>query len=287
LDYAGSGQAERTSAGGTTARNGLLGVEAETTGGQETVYRRDAGGGLVLIDGPSIDDYYFYFDGLGSVIGLVDPSGNQRATYSYDPFGSHATASPVNGLLPTNPWRWMGGYLDSTGLYHFGERYYQPATGRFLQVDPIAGGSANAYGYCSGDPINCSDLSGMVSMRDFLKGANRISGHVATATSFVSVVCPVCIPVSGFIATAATVVNIGSAGIMTFDDCFVTKKGSCTRSVVGFAGGLVLNRVPVKLKTSLGGDASAVVKYGGGEQMIRDFEFGTNVAGSVLDSTAF
>ena len=160
MDYAGSGQAERTSAGGTTARNGLLGVETETTGGQETVYRRDAGGGLVLIDGPSIDDYYFYFDGLGSVIGLVDPSGNQRATYSYDPFGSHATATAANGLLPTNPWRWMGGYLDSTGLYHFGERYYDPALARFLQPDPIAGGSCNAYDYVCGDPVNLRDLTG-------------------------------------------------------------------------------------------------------------------------------
>lgn len=44
------------------------------------------------------------------------------------------------GPLPANPWRSMGGYLDSTGLYHFGERPYDPAYGRFLQVDPITGG---------------------------------------------------------------------------------------------------------------------------------------------------
>jgi RHS repeat-associated protein len=78
--------------------------------------------------------FYYYFDGLGSVIGLMDGAGNQRASYSYDPFGAHATATAVNGALPANPWRWMGSYLDaSTGLYHFGERYYVPARGRFLQ----------------------------------------------------------------------------------------------------------------------------------------------------------
>jgi RHS repeat-associated protein len=82
------------------------------------------------------------------VIGLIDRGGAQRVKYSYDPFGAHATATGVNGALPANPWRWMDGYLDgSTGLYHFGERYYDPARGRFLQVDPVMGGSCNAYDY--------------------------------------------------------------------------------------------------------------------------------------------
>lgn len=30
-------------------------------------------------------------------------------------------------------------------------------------VDPVAGGSANDYDYCSGDPVNCSDLTGLYS----------------------------------------------------------------------------------------------------------------------------
>lgn len=54
----------------------------------------------------------------------------------------------------------MGGYLDSTGLYHFGERYYDPSNGRFLQVDSVTGGSCNAYEYGCGDPINNRDLEG-------------------------------------------------------------------------------------------------------------------------------
>jgi hypothetical protein len=42
-----------------------------------------------------------------------------------------------------------------------GARQYSPRIGRFLQTDPITGGSANAYAYVFGDPTNTSDLSGL------------------------------------------------------------------------------------------------------------------------------
>lgn len=42
-----------------------------------------------------------------------------------------------------------------------GVRLYDPRLGRFTSVDAIEGGNANDYDYCSGDPINCKDLTGL------------------------------------------------------------------------------------------------------------------------------
>jgi RHS repeat-associated protein len=47
-----------------------------------------------------------------------------------------------------------------SGVIAMGVRSYVPQVGRFLQPDPIPGGSANAYAYTFGDPVNSTDPSG-------------------------------------------------------------------------------------------------------------------------------
>jgi hypothetical protein len=42
----------------------------------------------------------------------------------------------------------------------WGQRVYDSSLGRFLEVDPIGGGSANDYDYAYKDPINGNDLTG-------------------------------------------------------------------------------------------------------------------------------
>ena len=169
--YAGPGQDERTTvdpstAGPTTALHGMLGLASETTAGAATFYIRDAGGALIYEKTPAAGDFYYVYDGQGSVIALVDPAGTQRAAYTYDPYGDHATATAMNGAPPPNPWRWSGSYLDATGLYKMGARYYDPTRGRFTQVDPVPRGSCNYYDYACGDPVNGHDRSGTAMERD-------------------------------------------------------------------------------------------------------------------------
>ncbi|WP_327112799.1 colicin E3/pyocin S6 family cytotoxin [Streptomyces sp. NBC_01341] len=58
----------------------------------------------------------------------------------------------------------FGSYQRSSGTISgytlMGVRLYDPTTGRFLQVDSIYGGNANAYDYCTADAVNCYDLDG-------------------------------------------------------------------------------------------------------------------------------
>ncbi len=100
--------------------------------------------------------------------------GNE--TYHYDPYGQ-LTSQPRTAALRTNAWRYAGGYYDvSTGLYKFGIRYYDPATGRWTQRDPVGGSlletvKANPYVYAGDDPVNLVDPTGMDAISRCLAGA--------------------------------------------------------------------------------------------------------------------
>ncbi len=81
------------------------------------------------------------------------------STFEATEFGQpRASTSPRYG--------WLGGALretDSlTGILLMGARLYVPVLGRFLQVDPVDGGSANRYDYATQDPINYVDTTGTI-----------------------------------------------------------------------------------------------------------------------------
>ncbi|WP_255369523.1 polymorphic toxin-type HINT domain-containing protein, partial [Kitasatospora sp. MBT63] len=54
---------------------------------------------------------------------------------------------------------------DTTGLTNLGARQYQPATGRFLNPDPVLDAASpqqwNGYAYSNNNPVNLSDPSGL------------------------------------------------------------------------------------------------------------------------------
>jgi RHS repeat-associated protein len=83
-----------------------------------------------------VSNYYPTFDGNGNVSEYIDESGVVCAHYEYDPFGrtvvsSGAKSNDFAHRFSTKP-------LDeSTGLYYYGYRYYDPVTGRWPSRDPI------------------------------------------------------------------------------------------------------------------------------------------------------
>ena len=105
-----------------------------------------------------------------SVVGLSGQvsggSIGKANAYDYDPYGVMLNQSEY----VTNPWKYAGGYLDSSkGLYKFGVRYYDPDRGRWTQQDPVGGSlgdlnSANRYVYVGDDPINAVEPSGKISV---------------------------------------------------------------------------------------------------------------------------
>ncbi len=75
---------------------------------------------------------------------------------------------------------WLGSNLRATelpsGVVAMGARSYVPQIGRFLQTDPVPGGSANAYAYTYGDPVDTSDPSGEYTAQFDNAGAEVAAG---------------------------------------------------------------------------------------------------------------
>lgn len=95
----------------------------------------------------------------GDVVATVNASGALTDLPDTDEFGV------TNGTIPNTRLGWLGGAKRFTaapalGIIRMGERLYDPNLGRFLEADPVVGGSCNDYDYVCGDPINGSDTAG-------------------------------------------------------------------------------------------------------------------------------
>jgi RHS repeat-associated protein len=220
LAAAGTTNAELVTQGGTTLRNGIPGVQSLVTSAGTSFVQGDPSGNLLgLITGGI--EYYYVLDGQGSVIGLVDSTGLERARYTYDPYGGHDTATAVNGTLPANPFRYNSGLAvaqDASShvlLYHFGERYYAPATGRWTQQDNLEHlgdpAQGNRYAYVAGDPVNYVDPTGRNEEAECLGASLAYVGAVvAVATA----------PIDGPLGplVAGFLIGLGS-GLLAADSC--------------------------------------------------------------------
>lgn len=127
--------------------------------------------------------------------GQTTPDWTALRQQASDEFGNATDlttgrAVATNGAPPGKDGRygWLGGKQRSSdalaGVVLMGARMYDPGTGRFWSVDPEPGGNATAYDYCSGDPVNCSDLDGN-SFWSFVKKSVKVVAKVAEVASAV------------------------------------------------------------------------------------------------------
>jgi RHS repeat-associated protein len=154
--YAGTDNTDRLTRDAATFTNAAIGLTGQSVTGTATGFVREPSGTLVGMRTGGTTQYYLT-DAQNSVIGLVDASGKRTATYTYGPYGEPRANSGTQ-----QPYRYTSTYLDPSGLYKMGARYYDPALGRFTQPDP-SGQEQNAYTYAAGDPINSSDPTGLFS----------------------------------------------------------------------------------------------------------------------------
>jgi RHS repeat-associated protein len=150
---------------------------------------------------------YLLVDQSGSVRLITGPTGTVTGTYTYGPYGA---ATSHSGSATTSL-QYDGEYTDAeSGLVYLQARFYNPASGQFLALDPIVDLTQTPYSYASDNPTNDADPSGQ---------------------------CPMCLTalIGGI---GGGVAGLISGGI----DCFALNQsgGECAASLVGgFVGGAV------------------------------------------------
>ena len=114
--------------------------------------------------------YFYLKNAQGDITGLVNASGTQVVSYTYDPWGAPMSTDGTMAatLGAANPLRYRGYVYDTeTGLYYLSSRYYNPVWGRFINADGYASRGQgfdgnNMFAYCNGNPLRYRDSSGML-----------------------------------------------------------------------------------------------------------------------------
>ena len=131
--------------------------EKNVTTGLDAIYMYGPTGRIAKQIGDEI--MYYHADHLGSTRLLTDATGSPVTAVEYYPFGHPELTGEHERYLFTGQER------DSTGLYYFKARYYDPEMGRFLTQDKWIGDyrrpqTLNKYIYCVNNPLRYADPTG-------------------------------------------------------------------------------------------------------------------------------
>ena len=158
-----------TYAGGKLLRETILTFTASGIITNEILdFRYDNAGlpyALIYQDGSGVEETYYYITNLqGDVMYMVDESGDEVASYDYDPYGK--LTRTTGDFAEINPLRYRGYYYDTeTSFYYLQSRYYDPTICRFINADGYASTGQglvgyNMFAYCLNNPIICVDSEG-------------------------------------------------------------------------------------------------------------------------------
>ena len=153
--------------------SGLVRITTGNTGTTKTtvqfVYDAEGKPFLLRLNGKT--DYFYLYNGLGDVVGLVDSSNKVVVRYQYNSWGKVTSSEDTSGvsLATLNPFCYRKYVYDpETGLYCLGSRYYDPEVGRFVNADdtdvifakPQELYHKNLYVYCDNNPVVRRDIQG-------------------------------------------------------------------------------------------------------------------------------
>ena len=226
--------------------SGLVKTTTGSTGTTKTTVQfvYDAQGKPFMLRLNGKTDYFYLYNGLGDVVGLVDSSNQVVVRYQYNSWGKVTSTQDTSGvsLATLNPFRYRKYVYDpETGLYCLGSRYYDPEVGRFVNADdtdvifakPQELGSKNLYAYCDNNPVAREDYAGefpipcivgavvgaVVSGFSYvLSSGGEIDGVELAKSCLVGAVSGALAPLGGNFLKAAAVINGVNTAINTEGD---------------------------------------------------------------------
>jgi RHS repeat-associated protein len=120
-------------------------------------------------DGTIVPVLNDYFGNVLATISAATVTWNPIRVGAYGPVMGYrpATVAPGTALAETLVWR--SRWMDPSGFYCLGARYYDPMAGHFLSPDPLGhAASMDLYSVCNGDPLNRFDPEGKLGRGTYL-----------------------------------------------------------------------------------------------------------------------
>ena len=208
---------------------------------------------------------FYHADLIGSTRLVTDGNGAIVDRRAYKAFGETRIGT-VNSLTAGYVGT-LGVETDPTGLLFMRNRYYSPALGRFVHMDPIGleGEDVNLYRYCENAPILCIDPIGMFSLKGAVLtvgGLGLVAAGAALAATGIGLPAGAYLTTAGLSVAASTMLGGGGlalAGMYAVAEGTGTTAGfkSVVKNVGGFAWTMA-KEMPGAAKALLGGMGNGI-----------------------------